>query len=80
MDPLQGYFEGLRDAPVPARLMAETPPQAFARKLVHNLAWASAGVTLCLALGALPTPVDGAKAERQAQAVSQRVALRAGTE
>ncbi len=76
MDPLRDYFDGLRDAPVPARLMAETPQETFSRKLASNLAWVAAGVALCLALGALPTPVDPQKAERQAQALSQRVALR----
>lgn len=80
MDPLRDYYDALRDAPVPARLMAETPPETFVRKLLHNLSWVAAGLTLCLALATLPTPVDGVAAERQARAISLRVALRAEAE
>ena len=75
-DPLVVYYDGIRDAPVPARLMAETPPEAFVRRLVGNLAWASAAMALVLILTALPTPVDPAAAEASARDLSYRLAMR----
>ncbi len=72
MDPLRDYFDGLRDAPVPARLLAETPPEAFLRKLTVNCAWAAAGLALVLAVSAMPTRTDRPMAEVTAR---QLVAL-----
>ena len=74
-DPLAAYYDGLKDAPIPARLMAETPPEAFVRRLTANLAWASAALALVLLLTALPTPVDEAGANRAARSLNL-VALR----
>jgi hypothetical protein len=75
MDPLRDYFDGIKDAPVPARLMAETPPEAFLRKLTLNAAWAAAGMVLVLLVTAIPTPTDSRAAARTAQAIDHRVAM-----
>ena len=80
MDPLREYFDGLRDAPVPARLMAETPPEAFARRTCYNLAWAAAGLALALAVSALPVAPDAGSASVAARELSNRVALRTEAE
>ena len=74
-DPLAAYYDGLKDAPIPARLMAETPPEALLRRLTANLVWASAALALVLLLTALPTPVDEAGANRVARSLNL-VALR----
>ncbi len=75
MDPLRDYFDGIKDAPIPARLMAETPPEAFLRKLTLNAAWAAAGLALVLLVTAIPTPTDSRAAVRAARAIDRRVAL-----
>lgn len=75
MDPLRDYFEGLKDAPVPARLMAETPPETFLRKLTWNAAWAAAGLILVLLVAAIPTPTDERAAVRTARALNRQVAM-----
>ena len=66
-DPLAAYFDGIKDAPVPARLMAETPPETFVRRLAGNLTWVSAALALVLILTALPTPVDPVAADSVAR-------------
>lgn len=76
MDPLKEYYEGVRDAPVPARLMAETPPEAFLRRLSTDLAWAAAGVALVLATMAVPTTPDLPTARTAAHALGSQVAMR----
>lgn len=76
MDPLRDYFEGIKDAPVPARLLAETPPEAFVRRLTVNLAWATAGLALVLLVSSLPAMPDTMAASVSARELSRRVALR----
>ena len=79
-DPLAAYYDGIRNAPVPARLLAETPPEAFLRRLTVNLVWASAALVMVLLLTALPTSVDEAGANRAAPSLTlvamRREALR----
>lgn len=75
MNPLRDYYDGLRDAPVPARLLAETPGEAFTRRFVHNLSWAAAGLALALLVASVPTPVDGGQTQARVHAIVSRVAL-----
>ena len=79
MDPLRDYFDGIKDAPVPARLLAETPPEAFVRRLAVNLAWATAGLALVLLVSSMPASPNSATASVEARELSTRMALRMET-
>lgn len=80
MDPLQEYFDGIKEAPIPRRLMAETPPEAMTRRLAVNALWATAALALVLAVSTLPAPTDARAANRAARSLGARVALRSEVE